>query len=101
MPIIRLPQALMEKLRALIWTQLGRRTPSENVFLVLLPVVGLLVGFTSVATAHVISFLQNQFWGSGLNLLSAAKDNPWFLRVIIPLVGGLLVGAIGWLFRVQ
>ena len=91
----------MEKLRALIWTQLGRRTPSENVFLVLLPVVGLLVGFTSVATAHVISFLQNQFWGSGLNLLSAAKDNPWFLRVIIPLVGGLLVGAIGWLFRVQ
>ena len=101
MPIIRLPQILMKKLRALIWTQLGRRTPSENVFLALLPVVGLFVGFTSVATAHMISFLQNQFWGNGQDLLIAAEGNPWTHRIVIPLIGGLLVGAMGWLFRVH
>src|SRR5271154_5913147 len=92
---------IRNKIQALILAQFGRRTPNENVFLVLLPIVGLAVGFTSVATAHIISFLQNQFWGSGQNLLSAAGDNPWYSRLIIPLVGGLLVGLMGWFFRVQ
>ena len=87
--------------RTLIWGQLAKRTYGENVFLLLLPLVGLAVGFTSVVTAHIISFLQNQFWGNGQNLLSVADDNPWPIRIIVPLVGGLLVGLIGWFFRVQ
>ena len=91
----------LNKLRTLFSAQLGRRTPSENAFLLLLPVVGLAVGFTSVATSHVIAYLQNVFWGSGQNVLAAAEHNPWTNRIIIPLVGGLLVGAIGWFFRVQ
>lgn len=94
-------RSISSKLQGLITAQLGKRTPSENAFLVLLPMVGLAVGFASVATAHVISFLQNQFWGSGQNLLSAAEDNAWYLRLIIPLTGGLLVGMIGWFFRVS
>ncbi len=94
-------QSVSNKFQTLIRAQLARRTPGENAFLLLLPVVGLIVGLTSVATAHVISFLQNQFWGSGQNLLSAAETNPWPLRLIIPLIGGLLVGVIGWFFRVQ
>jgi CIC family chloride channel protein len=81
--------------------QLAKRTRGENVFLFLLPVVGLLVGLTSVITAHIIAFLQNIFWGGGTNMLSEAQQNPWPLRIIIPLVGGLVVGLIGWLFHVQ
>jgi CIC family chloride channel protein len=99
-----LPQwvrSIGNKFQTLIWAQLAKRSYGENVFLLLLPLVGLTVGFTSVATAHIISFLQNQFWGSGKNLLSAAADNPWQLHIIIPLIGGLLVGVIGWFFRVQ
>jgi CIC family chloride channel protein len=99
-----LPQgvrSISSKFRASFSAQLAKRTPGENAFLVLLPVVGLVVGFTTVATAHVISFLQNQFWGSGKNLLDVAQDNPWFLRLSIPLIGGLLVGVMGWFFRVQ
>jgi H+/Cl- antiporter ClcA len=94
-------RAISSKFQALLPAQMGKRSPGENAFLVLLPMVGLAVGFTSVATAHVISFLQNQFWGSGQNLLTAAWDNPWYLRLLIPLVGGLLVGMMGWFFRVQ
>lgn len=89
------------KPQTLIRAHLAKRAPGENAFLALLPVVGLAVGFTSVATAHIISFLQKQFWGSGVDLLSAAESNPWPSRLIIPLVGGLLVGVIGWFFRVQ
>ena len=89
------------KFQALLSAQLGKRSPGESAFLVLLPIVGVAVGFTSVATAHVISFLQNLFWGSGQNLLDAARDYPWFLLLIIPLIGGLLVGLMGLFFRVQ
>ncbi len=100
-PLLPWVRSIGNKFRTLIWPQLAKRSPGENVFLLLLPLVGLTVGLTSVVTAHIISFLQNQFWGSGQNLLDAAADNPWPVRIIIPLVGGLLVGLIGWFFRVQ
>jgi CIC family chloride channel protein len=91
----------VQKLRTFIWGQLARRSPSENAFLALLPVVGVLVGLTSVGIAHVIAFVQNRFWGSGENLLDAAQANPWPLRIIIPVIGGLIVGVIGWVYRVE
>ena len=93
-------RSIVSKFQAQIFAHLGKRTASENAFLVLLPVVGLLVGFTTVATAHIISYIQNQFWGSGLNLLTAAHDNPWYSRLAILTVGGLIVGLIGKFFRV-
>src|SRR5271169_3660355 len=86
-------RSIGNKFRTLIWPQLAKRSPGDNTFLLLLPLVGLAVGLTSVVTAHIISFLQN--------LLSAAVVNPWPLRIVIPRVGGLLVALIGWFFRVQ
>lgn len=83
-----------------MFAQLGKRTAGENAFLALLPIVGLLVGFTTVFTAHIIAFIQKECWGNGQNLLSAALDKPWYVRVIIPTVGGLVVGLIGRFFRV-
>ena len=81
--------------------QLARRTPSENAFLFLLPVVGVTVGLLCAGMAHVIAFLQKLCWGSGTNLLTAAQDKPWYWCILIPLAGGLVVGAIGWYFKVQ
>jgi CIC family chloride channel protein len=93
-------RSIGSKFQAQLFAHLGKRTASENAFLVLLPIVGLMVGFTTVATAHIISFIQNQFWGSGQNLLTASHYNPWYSRLVILTVGGLLVGVIGKLFRV-
>lgn len=80
---------------------LARRTPSENAFLFLLPVVGLIVGLVSVGIAHSIAFLQNHFWGSGHYLLDAVRTNPWPVLLLVPITGGLLVGMIGTIFRVE
>jgi chloride channel protein, CIC family len=88
-------------MQAHLLAPLLRRTPSENTFLVLLPVVGLIVGLTSVGIAHVLAYVQRQFWGSGPSLFEAATANPWPLKLVIPVVGGLLVGLIGWAFRVE
>ena len=93
-------RSISSKFQAQIFAHLGKRTASENAFLVLLPIVGLMVGFTTVATAHIISFIQNQFWGSGQNLLTASYYNPWYSRLVILTVGGLVVGLIGKFFRV-
>jgi CIC family chloride channel protein len=92
--------SIRSKIQAQIFAQLGKRTPGENAFLVLLPIVGLAVGFTTVITAHIIAFIQKECWGSGQNLLDAALHQPWYVRIIVPAAGGLVVGLIGKFFRV-
>ncbi len=84
-----------------LWAQLGKRSPSENTFLLLLPVVGLLTGLAAVGISHAVAFLQHQFWDGGRYLLDAALENPWPLRIVIPLIGGLIVGVIGVTFKVE
>jgi CIC family chloride channel protein len=96
----RLRQWLRESVaRAL--APLARRDPSERLFLLLLPVVGVVVGLTTVVTAHLISFIQARFWGSEGSLLDAAQQTAWWMRIIIPTIGGLIVGGIGYAFKVQ
>jgi CIC family chloride channel protein len=92
---------IVRKARDLTWAQLGKRTPSENAFLLLLPVVGLLVGLTSVGIAHFLAYVQKLFWGSGGSLTHAAELNPISLRVLIPVVGALICGIIGLTFKVE
>ena len=88
--------------QARVAAQLARRTPSENAFLFLLPVVGVVVGLASVAIAHVLAFLQNHIWGSGTSLLEAAQSiEPRWWCIVIPLAGGIIVGVIGWGLRIE
>lgn len=82
--------------------ELLKRTPSENRFLLLVPVVGLLTGATAVAIAHVIAWLQSRiFWWEAADLLTAATHAPWYLKLVILGAGGLVVGLIGRAFRVE
>lgn len=99
--VVNVLRSILSRAQKLVWSRLSQRTPGENAFLLLFPVVGVVVGVTSVLTAHVITFLQATFWGSGRNLLSAADSNPPLFHIVIPLIGGLLVGVMGWFFRVN
>ncbi|MCG3149233.1 MAG: Voltage-gated ClC-type chloride channel ClcB [Verrucomicrobiae bacterium] len=89
------------QIRARMTAQLAQRSPSENAFLFLLPVVGLTVGLASVGIAHMLAFLQNQFWGGGEHLLDAVARAPRWMRLVVPAIGGLIVGLIGWGLKVQ
>jgi CIC family chloride channel protein len=84
-----------------MWTQLAKRSPSENAFLLLIPLVGISVGAAALGIAHLIGFVQEQLWGSGEDLLGAAMRVPWTLRVFIPAGGGLVLGLLGWILRVR
>jgi CIC family chloride channel protein len=91
---------LLEKCQQ-VWERLLSRSTEENRFLVLAPVVGVVTGLAVVAVAHLTAFLQRVFWGSDQHLLDAARSSPWYWRILAPTVGGLIVGGIGYLFKVE
>ncbi|HYV50260.1 MAG TPA: chloride channel protein [Dongiaceae bacterium] len=91
----------LAKLRFLIGRQLHPRAPTENAFLIILPILGLIVGLISVATAHIITLLQTWCWGEAPDFLAGVEARPGPARIFIPVAGGLVVGLIGWVFKVR
>ena len=53
--------------------------------------VGLIAGLASVAFKYMIHFFQGQFWRAP-SILEAVSSQGWYLTILIPAFGGLLVG---------
>lgn len=67
---------------------------SEHIRLTLLAVlVGILAGLASVLFKFMIHFFQKQFWKADI-IIDAVSTQPWFLTVLIPTVGGLIIAPI-------
>jgi len=56
--------------------------------------VGLTGGYGAVGFRFLIDFFQTLSFGAGGELLTLALAAPWYLRLIIPAAGGLIVGPI-------
>ena len=57
-------------------------------------VVGLTGGFGAIGFRHLIGIIQSISYGSAQNLLELAPLTPWYLRIWIPALGGLVVGPL-------
>jgi len=57
-------------------------------------VVGLAAGFGAVGFRHLIGFIQSLAYGGEGDLLTLVGSTPWYLRVVIPAAGGLVVGPL-------
>jgi H+/Cl- antiporter ClcA len=67
---------------------------TEHMRLSLLAVlVGLLGGLASVGFKIMIGFFQNLFWRAG-TIVSAVSSQPWYVTILIPALGGLIIGPI-------
>ncbi|MFW6159529.1 MAG: chloride channel protein [Acidobacteriota bacterium] len=55
--------------------------------------VGILAGLASIAFKEMIHFFQTLFWRAPTIIESVARQ-PWFLTILIPALGGLLVGPL-------
>ena len=67
---------------------------SEHIRLTLLAVfIGLTGGFASVAFKVMIQFFQSQFWRAP-DYISAVTSQPWYLTLLIPTLGGLIISPI-------
>ena len=67
---------------------------SEHIRLTLLAVViGFTAGLASIVFKVMIHFFQVLFWRAP-SIISGVSSQPWFLTVLIPAAGGLIIGPI-------
>ena len=70
------------------------RTDEHGIMAVLSVFVGLAGGFGAVGFRYLINFFQSLAYGSDGNLLDLVQSIPWYIRVLIPALGGLVVGPL-------
>ena len=71
----------------------------EHTILVLLGIiVGVAGGYGAVGFRYLINFIQSIAYGSSAELLDVIESIPWYMRVAIPAIGGLIVGPIVYFF---
>lgn len=68
---------------------------TEHTFVILVAIlIGLLAGFGAIGVRFLIRLFQRISFGPGLNILELAQQLPWYERILIPTIGGLIVGPI-------
>ena len=68
---------------------------SEHTTMAILALItGLGGGFGAVGFRHLIDLFQTISYGSPDNLLDVIQSTPWYLRIVIPALGGLVIGPI-------
>ncbi len=71
----------------------------EHTIMVLLGiVVGVAGGYGAVGFRYLINFIQSIAYGSSAELLEVIESVPWYMRIAIPAIGGLIVGPIVYFF---
>lgn len=70
------------------------KTNEHGIMAVLAVFVGLAGGFGAVGFRYLINIFQSIAYGSDGNLLEIVSLIPWYLRILIPTFGGLVVGPL-------
>jgi CIC family chloride channel protein len=60
--------------------------------------IGLLGGFGAIGFRLLIRTFQNVFYGSGPDLVEIALSLPWYWKILIPAIGGSIVGPLIFFF---
>jgi CIC family chloride channel protein len=78
------------------WRVLRRRGPSQIQFWFIALAIGIGAGFAALTFRKAIEALQATLYGTTdvHHLHSFAQSLPWYLILIIPIIGGLIVGLI-------
>jgi len=73
----------------------------EDLYLILIStLVGLLAGYGNLIFRYMIGFIQKFFYGSDSEyFLQVLENTPLYKIILIPAVGGLLVGIIAMIFK--
>ena len=72
---------------------------SQNTYIIILAIiVGILGGFGAIGFRKLIAFFQNFAIGSSGDVLDMLSQLPWYLKLIIPILGALVVGPMIYFF---
>jgi len=69
-------------------------TNEHTIMVGLAAIVGLAGGFGAIGFRYLIRVFQTVSYGSDGNLLELAWSTPWYFRILIPALGGLVVGPV-------
>ncbi len=61
---------------------------------ILAVIVGLAAGFGAVGFRYLITFIQSIFYGPGDDFIELARSTPWYFRIWVPALGGLVIGPL-------
>ncbi|MFQ5822566.1 MAG: chloride channel protein [bacterium] len=79
--------------------ELQRLRMTEHTFMVVVAVViGIMGGFGAIFFRFAIRFFQGVFFGSWQYTLEYSLQLPWYVKLIAPAMGGLIVGPIVFYF---
>lgn len=68
---------------------------TEHLFVIMAAlVIGTLAGFGTIVIRALIQEISALAFFSGENILESIKATPWYLRILIPTLGGLIVGPL-------
>ncbi len=78
------------------WLIMRRRGPGQIQFWFIALAIGVVAGFAALLFRKGINALQSLLYGTDdvRNLHSFAEGLPWFMILLIPMIGGLVVGLI-------
>lgn len=73
----------------------------DDLHMVLIAVlIGLLAGYGNILFRYLIGFFQNQFYGTKTEyVLGTLYQTPFYKIILIPAIGGLMVGFISIMFK--
>jgi CIC family chloride channel protein len=74
--------------------RLNLRLGRDTTLLLLAVAIGVMGGFGAVFFRWLIATLQDVAWGAGGTPLDKVVRAPWTMRLMVPAVGGLVVGLI-------
>jgi chloride channel protein, CIC family len=89
---------MFQQLSKIISGYTSLMTREHSIMAILAIVVGLAGGFGAIGFRYLINFVQSLTYGSSADFLEIVGNVPWYLRIIIPAVGGCLVGFLVYFF---
>ncbi|RMF95916.1 MAG: CBS domain-containing protein [Candidatus Schekmanbacteria bacterium] len=85
--------------RAVFIQRIERMKMTEHTFTILVSIlIGFLAGFGAIGVRFLIKIVEEISFGSGMNILEKAALLPWYEKIIIPMIGGIIVGPLIYYF---
>ncbi|PKL86254.1 MAG: chloride channel protein [Ignavibacteriae bacterium HGW-Ignavibacteriae-1] len=68
---------------------------TEHLFMIAMAVIiGVVSGFGAVGIKYLVDLISGIAFGHGGNLIERISNTPWYMLLLIPTIGGLIVGPI-------
>lgn len=90
-----------------IFTSLSKKTSgiveraklTEHTFMIIVAIIiGILAGFAAIGIRFLIESISHLSFPGELSLLQNIIDSPWYIKLLIPVAGGLIVGPLIYFF---